>query len=67
MVAEVEEVLGDKDEIEFDDLARLKYMGQVNFQFYFFHQLAFPQKPCQELFCKTLLLSYFKEFIRTYL
>jgi len=28
VVAEVEEVLGDKDEIEFDDLARLKYMGQ---------------------------------------
>ena len=29
LVAEVDEVLGDKHEIEFDDLGRLTYMGQV--------------------------------------
>ena len=46
LVAEVGEVLGDKDEIEFDDLARLKYMGQVDFQFYFLHQLTYHLEPC---------------------
>ena len=29
LVAEIDDVLGDKHEIEFDDLGRLKYMGQV--------------------------------------
>ena len=29
-MAEVDEVLGDKDEVEFEDLGQLKYMGQVH-------------------------------------
>ena len=29
-MAEIDDVLGDKHEIEFDDLGKLKYMGQVN-------------------------------------
>ena len=36
-MTEVNKVLGDKDEVEFDDLGQLQYMGQVRFKLLLFN------------------------------
>ena len=60
-MAEVDEVLGDKDEVEFDDLGQLKYMGQVHVHMLLIHHLCIYFKTANSLQvivdCKILFLD----------